>query len=64
MSLLLIDRVLAMKDNSHAKTGLEPVFFCRSLRRTKSEGLNAVTLDAKDWISALMVPNCKQLVAV
>lgn len=53
-----------MKDNSHAKTGLEPVFFCRSLRRTKSKGLNVVTLDAKDWISALMVPNCKQLVAV
>ncbi|WP_178088183.1 hypothetical protein [Plesiomonas shigelloides] len=53
-----------MKDNTHAKTGLEPVFFCRSLRRTKLDVLNVATLDAKDWISALMVPNCKQLVAV
>ncbi|QWK93907.1 hypothetical protein JV210_09890 [Plesiomonas shigelloides] len=46
------------------KPALSRFFFCRSLRRTKSEVLNAVTLDAKDWISALMVPNCKQLVAV
>ncbi len=53
-----------MKDNTHAKTGLAPVFFCHSLRRTKLDVLNAVTRDAKDWISALMVPNCKQLVAV
>ncbi|MGL5501219.1 MAG: hypothetical protein ACRDCK_08765 [Plesiomonas shigelloides] len=53
-----------MKDNMHAKTGLAPVFFCHSLRRAKSKGLNVATLDAKDWISALMVPNCKQLVAV
>lgn len=53
-----------MKDNTHAKTGLEPFFFCRSLQRTKSKGLNVATRDAKDWISALMVPNCKQLMAV